>query len=152
MVYIGADHRGYHLKEELKKLLAEMGVDFQDMGNAVYDPQDDYPDFAKRVAEAVSKNPARDRGILLCGSAIGVDIVANKHRHVRSGVVAAVEWAQHARARDYVNILSLPADYLSETEAKQITKVWLATEFAGEERDVRRLAKIREIEDSQFSN
>ena len=150
MVFIGADHRGFQLKEELKKLLAELGVNFEDIGNTKFDPQDDYPDFAKKVADAVSKNPERDKGILICGSGIGVDIVANKFPSVRCAVVTTIEMAQLARLHDNTNVISLPSDHLTENEAKQVLKVWLETPFSREERHVRRLAKIREIEESRY--
>lgn len=148
MVYLGADHRGFRLKEEVKKLLRELGVEFEDLGNQRYDPEDDYPDFARRVAQSVALAPDRNRGILICGSGVGVDIVANKFSGVRSAVVPSIEMAQLARLHDDTNVISLSADHLTENEAKRIVKVWLETPFSGEERHVRRLAKIRQIEES----
>src|SRR3989344_3935709 len=148
MVYLGADHGGVQKKEEIKLLLKEMGVAFEDLGNAVYDPGDDYPEFARKVAEAVSKNQKDHRGILLCRSGVGVDIVANKFPGVRSALVASRELAQLSRMHDDSNVLALASDYLTESETRQIVKVWLNSPFTGEDRLVRRLKKIEEIEKS----
>ncbi|MDO8558419.1 MAG: RpiB/LacA/LacB family sugar-phosphate isomerase [bacterium] len=146
MLYIGSDHGGFQKKEEIKKLLQEMGVEFTDVGNAVYDPDDDYPDFARKVAEAVSKNPDQDRGILLCRSGVGVDVAANKYPNVRSSLIATDEMARFSRLHDNANVLSLAADYLTERETFHLVKTWLQTPFSGEERHMRRLKKLDEIE------
>ena len=100
MIYLGADHRGFRLKEEIKKFLAEKNYQFEDMGNLAYDPNDDYTDFAKLVAKKVSEKPEENKGILICGSGVGVDIVANKFKGVRSALADDVQTAkQSARAR-----------------------------------------------------
>ena len=83
MLYIGADHRGYKLKEILRVYLQELGYDFEDLGNKELNPDDDYPDFALGVAKKVAENPDENRGILICGSGVGVDIVANKIKGIR---------------------------------------------------------------------
>lgn len=147
MLYIGADHGGFQKKEEVKKLLQEMGVDFIDVGNTVYDPNDDYPEFAHKVAEAVSKEPEANKGIVLCRSGVGVDIVANKFPHVRSALVATDEMARFSRLHDNANVLSLAADYLTERETFHLVKTWLNTPFSGEERHVRRLEEVGKIEE-----
>ncbi len=133
-------------------LLKEMGVEFSDVGNTAYDPTDDYPDFARKVAEAVSKNPDQDQGILLCRSGVGVDVVANKYPNVRSALVATEEMVRFSRLHDNANILALAADYLTEGEAFRLVKTWLQTPFSGEDRHVRRLQKLAEIEKQQFSS
>lgn len=148
MLYIGSDHGGFQKKEEIKKLLKEMGIEFVDVGNAVYDANDDYPEIARKVAEVVSRDPENNRGILLCRSGVGVDVVANKFPHVRSALVSTDEMARFSRLHDNANVLALAADYLTETETLRLVKTWLATPFSGEERHVRRLAKIAEIEKS----
>ncbi|MEK7149992.1 MAG: RpiB/LacA/LacB family sugar-phosphate isomerase, partial [Patescibacteria group bacterium] len=109
MIYLGADHRGYDLKESIKKFLTENGQSFEDMGNFKHDPNDDYTDFAKLVAGKVSQNPETDKGILICGSGVGVDITANKFKDVRSALVDDIKTAKQSRAHDDTNVLSLPA-------------------------------------------
>jgi ribose 5-phosphate isomerase B len=144
-VYLGADHRGFELKEKMKPILSGEGHEVEDLGNKSLDSEDDYVDFAARVAEEVEKNPEA-RGILFCGSGAGVDIVANKFDGVRSILASFPEEARVARQDDDVNVLALPADFISETQAQEIVKVFLETNFKGEERHKRRLGKITDIE------
>jgi len=148
MIYLGADHRGFNLKEKLKALLEEEGYEFEDLGNVIYDPDDDYPDFAAAVARRVAENPDEDRGILLCGSGVGVDIVANKVKGVRSALVWSDNEAlvRQSRQHDDSNVLSLPADHLNEEQAKKIVKLWLETPFSKEERHRRRIEEIANLE------
>jgi len=146
MIYIGADHHGFQLKEEIKKYLAERGEKFKDLGNLKFEPDDDYPDFAVKVAGEVAKSPEKNRGILLCGSGVGVDVAANKFKGVRSALALSAWMAQAARKDDDVNVLSLSADLTDAATAKRIVKVFLETSFSGEERHKRRIEKIRKIE------
>lgn len=146
--YIGADHRGFKLKEALKSFLIERGDEVIDVGNDHYDENDDYPDFAGTVAKEVAKDPALSRGILICGSGVGVDIVANKFKGVRSALIFNPDQAYLSRNDDDVNILSLAADFLDTDEVKKITEVWLGTAFSGEEKYKRRLEKIKNLEKS----
>ncbi|MCK6462660.1 MAG: RpiB/LacA/LacB family sugar-phosphate isomerase [Candidatus Pacebacteria bacterium] len=142
MIYIGADHRGYNLKEEIKKFLAEQKYAFEDMGNSKFDPNDDYTDFAKLVAEKVSEKPSEHKGILICGSGVGVDITANKFHGVRSALADDVQTAKQSREHDDTNVLSLPADEVGLETAKQIITVWLQTPFSNGEKYKRRIGKI----------
>ena len=142
MIYLGADHRGFKLKEEIKKFLKEMRRDFIDLGNVIYDANDDYTDFAKLVAEKVSANPEIDKGILICGSGVGVDIVANKFKGVRSALADDVSTAKQSRAHDNTNVLSIPADEVDIKAAKEIITTWLNTEFLNQEKYKRRVNKI----------
>jgi ribose 5-phosphate isomerase B len=144
-VYLGADHRGFDLKEKLKVYLAGEGYECEDLGAATLNSEDDYVDFAAKVAEEVVRNP-ETRGILACGSGAGVDIVANKFDGVRSVLASLPEEARAAREDDDVNILALASDFLNQSEAEAISKIFLETEFKGEERHKRRLNKISEIE------
>jgi len=146
MVYLGADHRGYGLKEKIKIHLKELGYSFEDLGNNVLDPQDDYSDFALSVAKKVAENPDENQGVLICGSGIGMVVAANKIKGVIAGQVFNEEGAKHAREVDNVNIISIAADYTDLDMAKNIVKIWLETEFSGEERHKRRLDKIKAIE------
>lgn len=150
MVYLGADHRGFELKEKIKTWLKGQGILFEDLGAHKLEPQDDYPDFALAVANKVAQNPHEHRGILLCGSGMGMDVVANKVRGVRATVAYSRDSARHARTNDDINVITLAGDILSLDEASEIINIFLTTEFSGEERHVRRLKKIREIEDQNF--
>ena len=142
MLYLGADHRGFRLKEEIKKFLAENKYQFEDMGNFTYDKEDDYTDFAKQVAEKVSENPETDKGILICGSGVGVDITANKFKGVRSALADDIQTAEQSRQHDNTNVLSLPADEVDFELAKKIITVWLETLFSNGEKYKRRIGKI----------
>lgn len=146
MLYIGADHRGYKLKETLKIYLKELGFDFIDLGASKLTIDDDYPDYAINVAQKVYENPKENRGILICGSGVGVNVVANKFKGVRSGLIFNPEQARMSRNDDNTNVLSLSADFTDENSAKEIVKVWLETPFSRLERHARRLEKIKEIE------
>lgn len=142
MIYLGADHRGFKLKEDVKKFLKETERDFIDMGNTVYEENDDYTDFAKLVAEKVSTNPEKDKGILICGSGVGVDIVANKFKGVRSALADDEATAKQSRAHDDTNVLSMPADEVNFELAKKIITIWLNTPFSNREKYKRRINKI----------
>lgn len=142
MIYLGADHRGFKLKEEIKKILKNLERDFIDMGNAVHDENDDYTDFAKLVAGKVSQSPETDKGILICGSGVGVDITANKFKGVRSALADDVETAKQSREHIDANVLSLPADEVDFDLAKKIIKIWLSTAFSNGEKHKRRIDNI----------
>lgn len=146
LIYIGADHRGFQLKESLKKYLKDSGYEVVDVGNDKYVSTDDYPDFAALVGRKISLDPENSRGILICGSGVGVDAAANKFKNVRSALAFNAEQAAMSRSDDNANVLSLAADYLDEEDVKKILSVWLATNFSGEERHRRRLKKIEDIE------
>ena len=146
MIYFGADHRGYKLKESLKNYLKELNFKFEDLGAPEIIFDDDYPDYAILVAQKVSQNPKENRGILICGSGVGVDIVANKFKDVRSALLFDAQQARISRNDDDTNILSLSADFISEDLAKEILRIWLETPFSYLERHVKRLAKIKDTE------
>ena len=146
MLYIGADHRGYKLKEALKIYLQELNYVWEDLGAKELNPNDDYPDFALAVAKKVAENPDENRGILICGSGVGVDIVANKIKNIRSALCFDVKQAQMSRHDDNANILSLAADFIDENLAKDIVRIWLATPFSGFKHHARRIEKINKIE------
>jgi len=145
MIFIGADHRGYKLKETLKTYLKELGYNVEDSGALKLNPNDDYPDFALSVAKKVAENPEKNRGILLCSSGIGVDIVANKIKGIRSALCFDAKQAKASRNDDDTNVLSLASDFISEEKAKEIVKIWLETSYAKLEKYERRLIKIKNI-------
>ena len=126
---IGADHAGFQLKERLKAELARLGFDALDLGTQSADSVD-YPDFAHPVASMVERGGAK-RGILLCGTGIGMAISANRHRGVRAGLIWDPEIAKLSRQHNDSNILVLPARFVSEDEGVQILRAWLETPFEG---------------------
>jgi len=146
LIYIGADHQGFQLKEILKKFLEDQGYEVIDVGNDHYDEDDDYPDFAKLVSRAIFQAPSSRRGILICGSGIGMDIVANKFKGVRSALVSNPDQAYLSRNDDDTNVLSLGADFSDEEQAEKILSTWLVTPFSNKEHHKRRLEKIINIE------
>jgi RpiB/LacA/LacB family sugar-phosphate isomerase len=147
MIYLGADHRGFELKEKLKVFLEKEGYEFEDLGNTVLNPKDDYPDFGAKVARKVAEDPDRNRGVLFCGSGLGMSIVANRFKDVRCVLIWTDDEALIKQSRKHgdTNVLSLPADYLTEEQAKKIVNLWLETPFSGEERHRRRLQKIESL-------
>ena len=143
-IYIAADHAGFARKEALKDYLAKQGYAIKDFGAEKLDQQDDYPDYAYPLAQAVVKDGRL--GILLCGNAEGVCIVANKVDGVRAALGYSLEAARTSRQDDDANVLCLPGRELSDKRIYEIVDVWLATEFSGEERHQRRLEKVKKIE------
>ncbi|MBI5619395.1 RpiB/LacA/LacB family sugar-phosphate isomerase [Candidatus Gottesmanbacteria bacterium] len=157
-VYIGADHRGYLLKEALRPWLITLGHEVVDCGNTKLDPEDDFPDFsfavADAVAKAVSSRPALERGaagIVICGSGGGVTIAANKVAGIRAVFARTPDEAVSNRQHNDINVLALAADRTGEEGAKTIITAFLTTSFLGEEKYVRRIKKIQEFELSSRS-
>ncbi len=149
MLYLGADHAGFKLKQAVKKYLAAQKIKFEDLGALKFDPKDDYPDFGVRVAQGVAVNPKKNKGILVCGSAEGMGMVANKFPGVRAAVVYNEETAKKSREHNDANVLSISGWGLPESKAKRIVKAWLSAKFSGG-RHARRLKKIKEIEKENF--
>lgn len=148
MIYLGTDHGGYSLKEEIKNWLTESNIKFQDLGAHSLDPQDDYPDFIIPVAKQIASDP-QSLGIIIGRSGNGEAIAANKVRGARAALCLNEEMAQKAREHNNANIISLGADYISMDEAKKIVKVFIETEFSNEERHIRRIEKIKKIEEGK---
>jgi len=142
-VYIGSDHAGFELKEKLKIFLGNLKYEVIDKGAFKYEKKDDYPDFIKPVAEAVSKEK-NSRGIILGGSGEGEAIDANKINGVRAIEYYGknLEIIKLGREHNDANILSLGARFISEDEAKKAVQIFLETEFSNEERHIRRIDKI----------
>src|SRR3989344_4268755 len=169
MIYLGSDHRGYKLKEKIKQWLKEWKYTFEDMGALEYNQDDDYTDFVSKVAAKVSEDPENNKGIVLGMSGQGEAILANKFKGVRAVVfygpsnknwiwsfllgfwaalVAFLTFKNNnkkiillSREHNDANILSLGASFLSEVAAKNAIKIWLETNFSGEERHMRRINK-----------
>ena len=138
-IAIGSDHAGFEYKEILKTWLAAAGYTVKDFGTHSLDSVD-YPDFAHPVANAVEKNEF-DLGILLCGSANGVAITANKHQGIRAALCWTDEIASLARQHNNANVVCIPARFISEEVAKKITETFLNTPFEGG-RHANRVGKI----------
>jgi ribose 5-phosphate isomerase B len=146
-IIIGSDHRGLNLKEEIKTFLLKESLLLHDVG-PFDDKPVDYPDLAKEVAEKVSSG-TYDRGILICGSGIGMSIVANKFPRVRAALCKDSYCAQMSRKHNDANVLILGADTTPPGEALTIVDTWIKCEFEGG-RHQQRLDKIKEIENAQF--
>lgn len=156
MIYIGADHGGFPLKEKVKTWLKEWKLPFEDLGAKKLDPEDDYPEFAFLVAQMVGQGDVaghpwekRDKGILLCRSAAGVIIAANKVKGVRAVAAFDATQAKHSRQHNDANVLGISGDFLDEKKAKEIIKTWLSTEFSKEQRHQRRINQISDFEYQQ---
>lgn len=140
MIFIGADHRGFELKGKIAKWLAGRGYEFEDMGAYEYDHDDDYVDYAILVAQKVVEKNAR--GIVICGSGVGVDIAANKVNGVRCGLGWEEDQVHAVRKEDNINVLALAADNIDVDKAMKLTETFLETEFVQTDRYLRRVEKI----------
>jgi len=152
MIYLGADHAGFELKEQVKEYLNQKGLEVEDLGAHALDKNDDYPDYGAAVAEKVSADP-QSRGILFCGSAEGICIAANKIKGIRAVAVWTTISAKLSREHNDANVLCLsggqtltPIPGTSLEEAKEIVDTWINTPFSGEERHLRRINKISDLE------
>jgi ribose 5-phosphate isomerase B len=146
-VAFAADHAGAALKDELIRRLdrAGLGHDLVDLGGDGSDPNDDYPDFAQRLGQAIQGGTA-SRGILICGSGVGASVAATKMRGVRSAVCHDTYSAHQGVEHDDMNVLTLGARVIGPEPAYECAVAFLAARFSGEERHARRLAKVQAIE------
>lgn len=136
---IASDHAGFEMKEKISGALAALGFDVQDLGTSS-PASTDYPDYGHPLAEQVSNGEVR-RGVLMCGTGLGMSYVANRHPHVRAAVAWTPEIAALARKHNDANVLVLPARFISEEDGIAILKAWLDTPFEGG-RHERRVEKI----------
>lgn len=143
MIALGCDHGGYELKEEIKKYLEEIGIEYKDFGS--YDKErTDYPIFAEKVAESIQRKECRT-GILICKSGAGMTIVANKFKGIRAALGINQEVSRASKADDDINVLVLPSQYITVSEAIASVRAWIGTQFKGG-RYLERLQMIKEIE------
>jgi ribose 5-phosphate isomerase B len=150
-VAIGADHGGYDLKSDLAKVLVSLGHEVVDKGAHAYDAEDDFPDFAAPVAEAVQSGEAA-RGIVICGSGVGAAIAANKYPGVRAGLCHDTYSAGQGVRHDDMNVLCLGARVVGVALAEDLVKSFMAANLeADEPRFLRRLEKVAAIEKDQIS-
>lgn len=150
-IYIGSDHRGYRLKENIFQQLIDWGYEVEDYGAYEYLKDDDYTDYAQKVASVISekdrdKPKGGEAGILFCGSGVGVDIVANKFDGVRASIGMSVAQVAAGRRDDDMNVLVIASDFTNEDDAKEMVKVFLETKFSGKSKHKRRLKDIEKIE------
>ena len=146
-VYLGADHRGYEMKEEVARFLFAQKVEFEDMGAEHLDPKDDYTTYAEKVALMV-RDTKGSKGILFCGSGVGVDIVANKFDEIRAAIGKEPKQVVKGRSDDDMNVLVIAADFTTDEEAKKMVTAFLGTKFSGKKRYKRRLEEIKRIEEN----
>lgn len=143
-IFLGTDHAGFKLKEEIKVWLHGLGYSVSDEGAFAEEPEDDYPDFIQIVAKQVSANPDEDKGIIFGGSGQGEAMSANRFPNVRATVYygGTEKIILVSREHNNANILSIGARFVSNEQAKEMIRLWLETEFTGEERHIRRINKI----------
>lgn len=144
-IALSADHGGFELKTCLVKWLQEKNYEVLDLGNLVYDKFDDYPDFARSLAESVASGKA-DRGIAICGSGVGACITANKVKGARASICHDTYSAHQGVEHDKMNVLCIGARIIGIELAKEIVTAFINAEFINEERFIRRFDKMMELE------
>lgn len=145
MIYLGADHGGFSFKEKIKEFLKELKIEFQDLGNLKFEGEDDFVDYAIAVAKKVAET--KERGILFCTSGLGMCITANKIKGIRAVSITSKKSAQQSREHLDANILCLGEHVVSFRDAKKIIKIWLETDFFRADRYIRRIEKIKKLEE-----
>lgn len=145
MIFIASDHRGFKLKNQLIEFLKLTGREISDLVPFEFDENDDYTDYAAAVAEKVTADPT-GRGIVICGSGVGVAVAANKIRGARAGTIFSPEQAEQAVNDDNLNVLALSADFTPMAEAEKIVMAFLNAKFSDDERYRRRIQKIKDLE------
>ncbi|HPT66024.1 MAG TPA: RpiB/LacA/LacB family sugar-phosphate isomerase [Candidatus Woesebacteria bacterium] len=149
LIYVASDHRGFNFKEKVVEFLRELDYEVKDLGVKTYDEDDDYNEISIELAEKVVRE--NTKGILLCGSGVGVSIAANKVLGARAALCTIPKQARLAREDSNANVLCLAADLISEEDNLEIVKTFLETVFASEERFIRRINKIKEYEKLKLS-
>jgi ribose 5-phosphate isomerase B len=148
-IYLAADHRGFHLKQKIAAYLAKRNLTYEDVGDEVLNPDDDFPQFGQAAAlQVIGSDDSDPRAILVCGGGQGMAIAANRFRGIRAVVISTSEEARLARHDNDANVLSLPADLLDNDDDRywqDIVDTFLATEFAGAARYVRRNRELDEL-------
>jgi ribose 5-phosphate isomerase B len=144
-IAVAADHAGYPLKQVIVSDLRAAGHDITDLGTHDPSQPDDYPDFARLACEAIRHGNA-ERAVVVCGSGVGVTIVANKFPGIRAGLCHDYYSAHQGVEHDDMNVLCLGARIIGQEVAREIVQTFLAARYTGEERHARRLQKVRAIE------
>ncbi len=141
-IFIGADHRGYQLKDKIISYIQDKNIRVEDLGNYTYDPDDDFPDYSQKVAQAVLQNPSEHLGIVICGSGAGVSIAANRYKGVYSVVGINPAHVGDSRRDDHINVLAIAANFTTEEDAQKMVDVYLETKPAHTPKYIRRLKKV----------
>ena len=150
-IVMGSDHAGFELKNELKELVESLGHEVHDVGALAYDAQDDYPDFAEKLAVELMEGRA-DRGILLCGSGIGASIAANKFPGIHAANCEDYYSAHQGVEHDKMNVLVMGGRIIGGAVASDMVRAYLGAEFSAEPRHVRRTGKVKAIEDRYMTS
>jgi len=145
-IAIAADHNGFELKNSIKSQLTGMGHEVTDLGPHHHDPLDDYPDYAKLLAETLSKGKS-ERGIMVCGSGVGASVAANKVKGVRAAVCHDIYSAHQGVEHDDMNVLCLGSKIVGSEVISQLIIAFTKAEYSGEERHQRRLNKVLAMEE-----
>lgn len=148
-IALAADHAGFDLKQFLADTLARSGHEVLDLGTQNPDSPDDYPDYAEALGKAILANRA-ERGVLICGSGVGAAVAANKIRGIRAGLCHDSYSAHQGVEHDNMNVLVLGSRVIGSELAREVVSKYLGAQFSGEERHVRRLAKVEALEE-QFA-
>jgi ribose 5-phosphate isomerase B len=145
-IYLGADHNGFEFKKELASFLVHAGYDVVDDGGLTFSKEDDFPQFAGKVAASLLGDGDKEsRGILVCGSGQGLSMAANRFKGIRASLCWNLDEARSARNDDDSNVLCLSSKYLSLEDTKSIVMTWLNTPFAGAPRFIRRLQQLDQL-------
>lgn len=148
-ISIGADHAGYDMKQQLIEYVGKLGHQVHDVGTFEPGKPDDYPDYAVLVAQDI-RSGAAERGILVCGSGVGVSVAANKFKGIRAAMCHDHYSAHQGVEHDDMNVLVLGARIIGPMTAEDATAAFLKAQFSGEERHLRRLNKVKGIEQNEF--
>jgi ribose 5-phosphate isomerase B len=147
-IVIGADHAGFDLKQEVSQHLKELGHEIVDVGTHEPNQPDDYPDFAKLVARQVQSGSV-ERGVLICGSGVGASVAASKFKGIRAAICHDHYSARQGVEHDDMNVLVLGSRVIGSSNAIDLVDAYIGAKFSGEERHVRRLAKVKSFEETQ---
>lgn len=141
-IFIGADHRGFELKNAIIEYLHEKNIRIEDLGPYELAPLDDAIDYSQKVSQAVLQRPENHLGIVICGSGCAVAMAANRLKGIRSGLAMTPHQATHLRENDHVNVLALASDYTPVEEAYKIIDAFLAARPKLDEKYLRRIKKL----------
>src|SRR5215510_8290377 len=147
-IALAADHAGYELKQTLLAYLNKQGYEVLDLGTDTGDVPSDYPDFARKIADAVLSGKA-ERGVLVCGSGVGASIAANKIQGIYAGLCHDTYSAHQGVEHDAMNVICLGSRVIGVELAREIAQAFLKAKFSGEERHARRFAEVKAIESGQ---
>ena len=144
-ISLAADHNGFDLKKEISDQLESEGHEVIDVGPHSHDPLDDYPDYAKKLADSVSRGESL-RGIMICGSGVGASVASNKVKGIRAAVCHDIYSAHQGVEHDDMNVLCLGSRIVGSEVARELVKAFITAEYTGEERHQRRLDKVLDME------